>query len=41
VDRPGIGSLALERGPGDLYVWHVRQPPTSSLYRAPVEVDIG
>ena len=40
VSRPGIGLLALERGPGDLSTWRLQQPVTSSVYRAPIAVNI-
>ncbi|MFG3712420.1 hypothetical protein [Micromonospora sp. NPDC047730] len=40
VSRPGIGLLALERGPGDLSTWRLQQPVTSSAYRLPIAVNI-
>ncbi|MEV5767728.1 hypothetical protein AB0L34_24605 [Micromonospora sp. NPDC052213] len=40
VSRPGIGLLTLERGPGDLSIWSLQQPVTSSAYRLPIAVNI-
>jgi hypothetical protein len=40
VSRPGIGLLTLERGPGELSVWRLQQPVTSSAYPDPIPVHI-
>jgi hypothetical protein len=39
TSRPGVGDLVLERGPGELRVWHVAAPPASRS-GARVDVDL-
>jgi hypothetical protein len=40
VSRPGIGLLSLERGPGGLAVWSLRQPVASAVCRDLIGVSI-